>query len=128
MAMAIQDLGEGCVTTIDPDPQPKFWENIALGKHIKWIQKYSQDSLPDLKQQQFDLMLLDSDHSYETVSWEVANLEPLLKDGGFLLLHDSDVCAGVTKMCAELRQNPRFDYVNLNTPRNCGLAVVRKIQ
>jgi predicted O-methyltransferase YrrM len=128
MAMAVADLGGGRVTTIDPDPQPKLWENIALKEHIHWIQKYSQDSLPDLEQQQFDVMLLDSDHAYETISWEVTNLEPLLKVGGYLLLHDSEICEGVARMCAELREDPRFDYVSLNTPRDCGLAVVRKLQ
>ena len=126
MAMAVEGLGEGKVTTIDPDPQPKLWDNLDLKKHIDWIQKYSQDTLPDLEGEQFDLMLLDSDHAYETIDWEVTNLEPFLKPGGYMLLHDSDICEGVTRKCEELKEDSRFEYINFNTPRKCGLFVMRK--
>lgn len=43
-----------------------------------------------------DILLIDGDHSYDTVMSDLNNFTPLVKPGGLILMHDIDPCAEVT--------------------------------
>lgn len=58
-----------------------------------WLfEKNSLDVLPDLVEQgmKFDLILLDGDHNYHTVSKELEYAESLLADNGIMIIDDYD--------------------------------------
>jgi len=100
-----------------------------------FIPKRSQEALADVGGVKFDLLVIDSLHDYETCVWEVINYEPQLKNGGYLILHDSVYFAGVQAVVQRLHENPRFEVVTLPTPRRHGstrsnfpgLTLVRKL-
>jgi hypothetical protein len=95
----------------------------------------SQESLDLLKDKKFDLLVLDSDHSYDTVMWELMNFEKLLNVNGHILMHDSIMFDGVGAAVKQLYDNPRFEVITLNTPRKShlagsrcpGLTIVKKL-
>lgn len=135
MASALRLLNnEGHIYCIDPMQTCHLWENTELEGMISWIPKLSQESLDILKDKKFDLLVLDSDHSYDTVMWELMNFEKMLNEGGHILMHDSIIFDGVGAAVKQLYNNPRFEVITLNTPRKShlpntrcpGVTIVRK--
>jgi predicted O-methyltransferase YrrM len=127
IAAALRDIGpDTSVITVDPDPKPHLWERTELEKHIRWLEMYSQDAAAQLKAHSFDMLVLDSDHHYDTIIFELMTFEPLLAIGGTILLHDSLFFDGVGAAVAQLRDNPRFECVTLDTPRTHGLPAMRR--
>ena len=51
----------------------------------------SHNILPVLKQNNFDIVYLDADHSYGNVKGDILNAMPLVKDGGFLCGDDLNI-------------------------------------
>ncbi len=136
LASALKHLdNNGRVYCIDPMKTTHLWENTDLENLITWIPKMSQESLEALKGNRFDLLVLDSDHRYDTAMWELINFEPMLNTGGYILMHDSIFFDGVGAAVKQLYHNPRFEVVTLDTPRKShladsrcpGLTVVRKL-
>lgn len=121
IAAGLRDLGQGgVVTSIDPVEADHLWEGTALSRHVKWICARSQDVAADLKGTTFDMLVLDSDHHYRTIMEELIAFEPLLKPGGVILLHDTLFFDGVGAAVRQLRENPRFEVVTLDSPRTHG--------
>ena len=135
MASALRLLNNnGHIYCIDPKKITHLWENTEIEGLITWIPKVSQESLDVLKDKKFDLLVLDSDHRYDTIIWELINFEKLLNKGGHILMHDSIFFDGVGAAVKQLYNNPRFEVITLNTPRKSqlansrcpGLTIVRK--
>jgi predicted O-methyltransferase YrrM len=107
--------------TIDPAPMPHLWEGTDLAPFIRWVPKLSFDVAKEWEtsgtRQSFDALVLDSDHHYDTIIFELMAFEPMLRAGGMLLLHDTLYFDGVGAAVRQLRENPRFDCVTLPTPR-----------
>ncbi len=64
-----------------------FMHNInTLPSSIKTqhLKGNSQDIMPMLKPEQFDIIFIDADHTYEPVKKDILNAIPLLKDGGII--------------------------------------------
>lgn len=136
MASALKLLGNGGqIYCIDPMQASHLWEGTELENMITWIPRLSQESLDLLKDKKFDLLVLDSDHSYDTVIWELINFEKLLNNGGHILMHDSIMFDGVGAAVKQLYDNPRFEVITLDTPRKShlpgsrcpGLTIVKKL-
>ena len=136
IAAALKDLNnEGHIFGIDPAHMLHLWENTDLKSLITWIPTLSQDAIPFIEDKKFDLLVLDSDHSYKTVMWELINFEKYLEVGGYILMHDSLFFDGVGAAVKQIYQNPRFEVVTLNSPRThgndqgrCpGMTIIRKI-
>jgi predicted O-methyltransferase YrrM len=126
MASALNLLNNnGHIYCIDPMDTYHLWENTGLESSISWIPKLSQESLDILKDKRFDLLVLDSDHSYDTAMWELINFEKMLNAGGHILMHDSIFFDGVGAAVKQLYNNPRFEVITLNTPRKSHLANTR---
>lgn len=115
----------GYVVTIDPSRIPHLWEDTDLEDFITWIPKTSQEATDFLKDKMFDMLCLDSDHTYNTIMSELINFEPLLNPGGCIFMHDSLYFDGVGAAVAQLRGNPRFETITLNSPRTHGNAIGR---
>jgi predicted O-methyltransferase YrrM len=126
MASALKQLdNKGHVYCIDPMETRHLWDNTDLEGLITWIQKMSQDSLNLLQDKKFDLLVLDSDHRYDTAMWELINFEKLLNVGGHILMHDSIYFDGVGAAVKQIYDNPRFEVITLDTPRKSHIANVR---
>lgn len=127
IAAALRDIApDACVITIDPDDKPHLWERTDLEPHVRWIKAYSQDAAAELRSHSFDMLVLDSDHHYDTIMFELMAFEPLLVTGGTILLHDSLFFDGVGAAVVQLRHNPRFECVTLDTPRTHGSPTLRR--
>src|SRR5262245_22532950 len=68
-----------------------------------------------------DMLILDSHHSYDVLSAELQLYEPMLRPGGYLLLHDSLCYAGVAAVVEQLYRDGRFDVITFDTYRRSGL-------
>ncbi len=71
---------------------------------------------------QIDLLLVDSEHTYEVCSAELALWSPLMRPGGRILLHDPETFPGVRRAIVEFCQAHSWP-VTFVLPNN-GLAVV----
>jgi predicted O-methyltransferase YrrM len=70
----------------------------------------------------FDILVLDSDHSYFTIINELIKYEKQLRVGGYILMHDSLYFDGVGMAVEQLMTNPRFEVITLESPRTHGMA------
>ncbi len=137
IASALVSLGgPRQIVTIDPHPQDgQIWSGTELESVVTQRRQFSQDTYPELlrSRMRFDMLVLDSDHSYETIMTELMLYEPLLKAGGTILLHDSLYFDGVGAAVRQLLANPRFQGLTLDSPRQAvpgercpGVTIVRK--
>jgi len=79
----------------------------------------------------YDLILIDGDHNYPGVKADVDNYLPMLRPGGFLILHDSaKIEWGVGQVVTELKADKGMEfvgeYVSPTHPSPCGCALFRK--
>jgi predicted O-methyltransferase YrrM len=120
IACAIRDNGGGCVDTIDVNKNDVIWERTELEPYITFHHGSSLEvALPD---RQYDVLLLDSDHSYDTIMGEVIRFESKLKIGGLCIFHDTFYFDGIGICVSQLMQTRRYEVVNLPTPRHGGRA------
>jgi predicted O-methyltransferase YrrM len=137
IASALASLGgDRRVITIDPCPQGgQVWEGTELESIITLRRQMSQEAFGDLflSKVRFDMLVLDSDHHYDTIMTELMLYEPLLNVGGTILLHDSLFFDGVGAATRQLLANPRFQGLTLDSPRHAlpnqrcpGVTIVRK--
>ena len=79
----------------------------------------------------YDAMMIDGVHHYENVRRDVEMYAPLLRVGGFLMLHDSALANwGVPRVVAELKANPAWEFVGewaSKTTTPCGVALFQRI-
>ena len=80
----------------------------------------------------FDVILIDGDHHYPGVKLDTIFYVPMLRPGGFLILHDSALPDwGVARVVRELKADPgvRFigEYLSRSHTRALGLAVFQKV-
>ena len=79
----------------------------------------------------YDAMMIDGDHLYPAVHRDVELYAPFLRDGGYLMLHDSALPAwGVQRVAAELKDNPAFEFIgewNSKKVNPCGVALFQKV-
>jgi len=139
LSAALRDMGStGKVVAIDPLKVPHLWDGSELSRYIEWLPVYSPEALPIIKDRRFDLIVIDSEHTYRTSMWELQHFEPLLRPGGYILFHDSLFHDGVGHTVSALYDLPRFEIVTFETPRrvrtpnvtapvSMGLTIARKI-
>lgn len=75
---------------------------------------------------QIDLLLVDSEHCTEVTSAELALWEPLVRAGGYILLHDPETFPGVRRAINDYRRRRPDLQVTYVLPCN-GMAVIRKL-
>jgi predicted O-methyltransferase YrrM len=89
---ALDDIGEGALTCIDPSPQitDEHWAQIA---HRATLHKvYSPDglkTLPLTADSLFDFAFIDGDHGYAGVVADIEGVMPVLSDSAVVVFHDA---------------------------------------
>jgi predicted O-methyltransferase YrrM len=80
------------VDVLVQEPLAVTVQNLDLGPSVYMIQANSLDVLPKLVEQgmTFDLVFLDGDHNYFTVSHEMKLMDKLVKADGILIIDDYD--------------------------------------
>jgi len=127
-------LRPGSIQIIDDNNHPKAWLRPGILRNIAFDEIIGSSRDPEVIRQavfDIDLLIIDGDHSYEGVKADIDNYLPMLRKGGFLVLHDTIFDDwGVGKMVAELKEGTKVmfieEYVS-DGPHKCGLALFRKV-
>lgn len=123
------------IVLIDDNRHPKAHvrQYILSGISRKEIIGNSQDSTTAIQAEgEFDIIIIDADHSYEGVSRDIANYKSKLKAGGFLILHDTHCtdCWGVHIAMNDLKLADDLEfigeYITEKHSRPCGVGLFRK--
>lgn len=129
----------GTVITVDPFPAPWFlWQDSALAPIIRHIPKNAEDAVIEIEKildgDQFDVMFLDSLHSYQHLSKEIQLFDKYLKLGGLIILHDTMYYDCLGLLAVELYNNRGYELINIPThrshdyeSRSPGLTIMRKV-
>jgi len=123
---------DGGVVSVECDPKyltaaQRDVERTGLGRYWYPILGRSEEVVTEAGVYgQCDVLFLDGDHSYEGVSADLENYLPLLRSGGFLLMHDAlnPDAPGVRRRVAEFGDHEFTDAITL--PWSYGLFVGRK--
>lgn len=86
----------GHVFSVDVNPD---CEDIYDHPQWTFIHAHSVDDankIGEIVEGEIDVLLIDGDHSYDTVMSDLKNFVPLVKHEGLILMHDVDPCAEVT--------------------------------
>ena len=79
----------------------------------------------------YDAVMIDGVHWYENVKNDVELYASLLRNGGFLMLHDSALTAwGVPKVVAELKEDPAWHFIGewaTTKMKACGVALFQRV-
>lgn len=138
LAAAVIQQG-GVVVTIDPFPAPWFlWRDSALAKSITHIPKSSENAVEDIERllgrDQFDVMFLDSLHSYDHLAKEILLFDKYLRIGGLIVLHDTMYYDCLGLIAIEMCHNNGYEAINIPThrshdykSRSPGITVLRKL-
>lgn len=91
-----------------------FLHNIAASKHNDIVFTFkgsSAQNLPMLKNNQFDIIFIDGDHSYEGVYSDIEKSAPLLKNEGLICGDDLEL------------QYPSIDKENIEKVKNSDISI-----
>jgi len=125
VAQALKNLGNnGRIITVDPWETDHLWDGTELEPYITWINATSQELATRSASQvhKFEMLVLDSDHKYNTIMEEMMLFDKFLVPGGYLFFHDILYYDGVGAAFEQLKNNPRFETVSLDSPRTHGIA------
>ena len=94
------------MTTIDIYPKMPFLDRVLskdISSRLRFIIKASDEAVKDLKNERFDFVYIDGDHSYEQCKKDIINYLPLVRSGGIFGGHDyTPDWPGVIKAVNEL--------------------------
>jgi predicted O-methyltransferase YrrM len=124
--LALRETG-GRLTTVDIAPMLEAIariETVGLKGHWRLVQGASRDVRgrfpPDFH---LDILFIDGNHSYNQCKSDYKLYSPLVREGGYIIFHDSATIAGVMKLTNELKQRGveymHFPYCN-------GMFVIHK--
>lgn len=97
------------VVIIDNNEHSKHHLRSEILKDVKRVEyigdSQSKESNEWIKKLniKFDLIFIDADHSYEGVKNDTYNYIEFLKNGGYLIFHDTYYCSGIVKWCEEIK-------------------------
>jgi predicted O-methyltransferase YrrM len=78
----------------------------------------------------FDVVLIDGDHEYPSVSQDVENFYGFVSPGGYLILHDTDFCDGVKQVFDGIKASGDFasvaEFVDHDHWHTCGIGVIKR--
>ncbi len=98
IAEAIKHLEGAEFVSMDPNNWPEhsiptiLRHNLEESYGVHFIDEYCPWALPAAKElagDDFDVIFLDGDHSYDAVKRDLLGLLPFLVSGGYILMHDS---------------------------------------
>lgn len=93
---------------------------------------YSTNALDQIPEK-IDFLILDSEHSFDTLSKEVELYEPRVRECSLIFLHDMLVFPEMAPVVYALQNSGRFEIITLETPRTyqlraggSGVTLLRK--
>ena len=88
-------------------------EFIESGK-LKYIKAKTLDVVDDFKNEHFDIILIDADHSFEGVYGDINAYIPKLKKDGYLVFHDygCGMWTGVKDACDRAVSEEKIEFVS----------------
>ena len=110
----------GRLTSIDIGPCAEARQYIdGLRDNVDWkfLQAPSDEAVVPLREaDSIDILLIDGFHSYGQCRRDYFNYAPLVREGGYILFHDSSTIQGVMEFTAELMERGlggiNLDYCN----------------
>jgi predicted O-methyltransferase YrrM len=75
---------------------PLFNHNVKWSGHsdvIIPVRTFSQVAARFFREKQFDIVFIDGDHTYNSVSFDIQNYAPLVKDDGYICGDDLEIQA-----------------------------------
>ena len=124
------------IVLIDDNMHPKAPLRAEILRGIEYKEIIGKSGSDAVKKEiagldmQYDLIVIDGDHSYEGVKSDVENYLHWLDEGGFMLFHDSALPDwGVTAVVAELKGAKNLEFMGeykstMRAP--LGLALFRR--
>jgi predicted O-methyltransferase YrrM len=85
----------------------------------------SIEVMKTLQSNYFDLIFIDTTHEYERTKLELKEAERLIKQNGYIALHDSISHVGVSKWINEIKGNKGLEIITFETPNGNGLTLVK---
>jgi len=110
---------------ITPSNNAEIVKQSKQGKVVEFILEDSTYALPKLPDAHFDVILIDSMHTFEHVIKEFKQCERILAKGGTICMHDSIHIEDVAQIVAYAKHYG-WNAVNLNTTENRGLALLTR--
>jgi len=100
-------------------------DNLEVKPHNRWhfIQAVSKIAFRSLKDEAFDLVFHDGSHDWRQVERDIKSIWPMVKDGGLILVHDTENPVKDYKLYKALG-HIRKDKVTL--PFGYGLTIIKK--
>jgi predicted O-methyltransferase YrrM len=102
------------IYSVDIVRQPLFILYLETWKNntIRTIDKSSVDASNDFQDNYFDLIMIDANHSYESVKQDIVSWMPKLNNKGYMIGHDYD-WGSVAKSVNDNLQNKIFVYEDI---------------
>ena len=121
---ALSDNKKGILTAVDlGDRSDRITDELMPYLRMVVGNTHDEKTLNKVNDREYNILFIDAGHSYEDVKKDYKMYSPLVKDGGFIILHDvvNENC-GVPRFWAEL------DIKNKVTlPYGvAGLGIIRK--
>lgn len=112
------------VHSIDPWNLDHYWKSSDLEEYVQFYNMSTQDAVPHICDLEIDVLIIDSIHTYDQSSWELQALEPQVREGGYIIMHDSLYFDGVGRTAKHLYDLARFEVITFETPRTSKVDTV----
>lgn len=76
--------------------------------------------------EELDLLFIDSSHEYTHTKSEIEKYEPFVRNGGYIIFHDTVICPQVEKAVDEFFSS-HPSYIRYRWFHNSGLQVLKKV-
>lgn len=94
--------------------------------HWRYVEQNSLDFVPSMEESGFDVVLHDGSHDPRTVKKDIRAILPKIKQGGLLLVHDTEHPTRYRKLKGAVKSALRWTRHEMVTlPYGYGLTVVR---
>ena len=130
----LQEVAEYCKVCHAVDLK---FDRRDFGSNILYYEMSSDDFFAQ-NRMQFDFVFIDGDHSKEQVLKDFTNVESLVMEEGFVLLHDTSPCweeflepgwcNNAWEAALEIKNNFNQDWEIVTLPFNPGLTIMKKIK
>lgn len=97
---------DGYDATLPEGKQSGWMVPMELRKDWQLIIGSSCEVLPRLPQRMLDLFIHDSEHTYETMEFELTFAWERLRDGGILVCDNTDSCDAFADFCRKVNRKP----------------------
>jgi predicted O-methyltransferase YrrM len=98
--------------------------SVTVRDDVAFVDYIDGDGDDNTGTREFDLILIDTEHTYEQAAAELALWHPFVSPGGTILMHDPETFPGVRRAAREFATKHGWE-ITIVTPCN-GMAVLRR--